>query len=80
MIPGSADLGHVLMFAPLDGEQQLGQRLMEVLVTVVAQFPNQVLLVLTQLGEAIPLHDLLQLDVELLSPATLWRRRRERSV
>lgn len=79
MIPGSTDLGHVLVFAPLDGEQQLGQRLREDLVTVVAQFPDQVLLVFAQLREAVPLHDLLQLDVEFLAPATLMERRRERS-
>lgn len=59
------------MLAPLDGEQQLGQRLWEDLVTVVAQFPNQVLLVFAQLWEAIPLHDLFQLNVEFLAPSTL---------
>lgn len=80
MIPGSSDLGHVLVFAPLHGQQQLGQRLREDLVTVVAQFPDQVLLVLAQLREAVPLHDLLQLDVEFLAPAALRKRQRERSV
>lgn len=68
------------MLAPLDGEQQLGQRLREDLVTVVAQFPDQVLLVFAQLGEAVPLHDLLQLDVEFLAAATLTEGRREQSV
>jgi len=65
------DLRHVLVFAPLDGEQQLGQRLGEVLSAVVAQRPDQILLVLAQLGERVALHDLLQLDVELLPAATL---------
>lgn len=73
MVPGSSDLGHVLVFAPLDREQQLGQRLREDLVTVVAQFPDQVLLVFTQLGKAVPLHDLLQLNVEFLAPAALGK-------
>lgn len=68
------------MFAPLHGEQQLGQRLREDLVTVVAQFPDQVLLVLAQLREAVPLHDLLQLDVEFLAPAALRTRETERAV
>lgn len=80
MIPGSADLGHVLVLAPLHREQQLGQRLREDLVTVVAQFPDQVLLVLAQLGEAVPLHDLFQLDVELLPPAALRKTQSERLV
>ena len=79
-----ANLGHILVLAPLDRQQQLGEGLGKFQVAVVAQRPDQVLLVFTQLGERVALHDLLQLDVELLPPAPLeqggekeWREERK---